>query len=124
MSILLTLLWRLAVARGGWRWRCVLRETEVRSAVAGDWRWLAVAGGGVASCERQRCGRRWLATGGSSRWLVVALRLARDRGGGRRSAVAGGSGRLVAADQGWRSLRSADVWWEWLAASSPSRMPE
>nr|GLL20017.1 hypothetical protein Itr_chr02CG15600 [Ipomoea trifida]GLL40037.1 hypothetical protein Itr_chr11CG20180 [Ipomoea trifida] len=86
MSILLTLLWRLAVARGGWRWRCVLRETEVRSAVAGDWRWLAVAGGGVASCERQRCGRRWLATGGSSRCGGVAS----CEGQRRRSAVGGG----------------------------------
>nr|GMD27214.1 hypothetical protein Iba_chr08dCG11610 [Ipomoea batatas]GME15794.1 hypothetical protein Iba_scaffold16732CG0020 [Ipomoea batatas] len=50
--------WRLAVARGGWRWRCVLRETEVRSAVAGDWR-----AGGV-------CGVR---TFGGNGWRLALL---------------------------------------------------
>nr|GMD80980.1 hypothetical protein Iba_chr13eCG7150 [Ipomoea batatas] len=103
---------RNTVAGGGWR--CDLTQTEVRSAVAGG-----------ATCERQRCGRRWLRAEG--RWLAAG---GATGGGWRcdltqtevRSAVAGGATcerqrcgrRWLAAGGGWRNSEGATGGgWRW-----------
>nr|GMD09396.1 replication protein A 70 kDa DNA-binding subunit B-like [Ipomoea batatas] len=54
--------WLAAGGATGGGWRCDLTQTEVRSAVAGG-----------ATCERQRCGRRWLAELGRGDWRWLAV---------------------------------------------------